>query len=67
MRAIAWTALALTLAGCGTDYSSGGNSSAEDAAAWGLLGATAFTNGYTQALPQPMLTCFRTGAMTMCQ
>lgn len=67
MRTIAWMALAITLAGCGTDYSSGDNSGSENAAAWMLLGATAFSNGYTQSRPQPMLTCFRTGMMTQCQ
>lgn len=43
------------------------NTPSEDTAALLLMGATAFSNGYTQARPQPMLTCFRTGAMTMCQ
>lgn len=31
-----------------------------------LLGATAFSNGYTQSRPA-MVTCYRTGMMTMCQ
>ncbi len=43
------------------------NSSSEDSAALLLMGATAFSNGYTQSLPSPMLTCFHTGMMTMCQ
>jgi hypothetical protein len=42
-------------------------SDAEDTTAWSLLGATAFMNGYNQARPQPMLTCYNTGVMTMCQ
>jgi hypothetical protein len=41
------------------------NSDNEDNAAMLLLGATAFSNGYTQS--RPTLTCFTTGIMTQCQ
>lgn len=43
------------------------NTPNEDTAALLLMGATAFSNGYTQAQTRPMLTCFNTGMMTMCQ
>lgn len=41
------------------------NSSGENAAAWGLLGATAFMNGYNQS--RPAITCWNYGPMTQCQ
>jgi hypothetical protein len=40
-------------------------SQSESAAAWLLLGGTAFLNGYNQGRPITT-TCFRTGMMTQC-
>jgi hypothetical protein len=43
------------------------NTPAEDNAAILLMGATAFANGYNQARQPPMLMCFNTGSIVMCQ
>lgn len=66
MRTIAYVMLALTLAGCGNPNDWADNSGGGNDAAVAVMGATAVMNGYNNARPA-MVTCYRTGMMTMCQ
>lgn len=62
-------ALALALTACGTaggGYDYGANSPNENAAAWGLLGGTAFVNGYNSGRSAPLPMVNYGNRLTMC-
>lgn len=57
----------LLLCGCGNYHAPRGSysSSGEDAAAAALMGVGAFSSGWRSAR-QPMVTCMRSGTITLC-